>query len=196
MQKFGISIVAFLCLMLASTAQSQGIPANVNLRYSAQLSNGNPGVCGCFTLQGVAGDIYVGFGHSKKKSHAGVGLVADFGYEHTANVNGVGYGLSMTTMAAGPRFVLPRVKRLQPFVQALGGYAHGFSSAFPQGNTLVPTASSYAVDGGGGADVALNKHVSLRILQVDFMRTALPNNTTDWQNNLRMAAGLTFNFGQ
>jgi len=29
---------------------------------------------------------------------------------------------------------------------------------------------------------------------VDYLRTALPNNSNNWQNNLRVAAGLTLHF--
>jgi hypothetical protein len=29
---------------------------------------------------------------------------------------------------------------------------------------------------------------------VDYLRTALPNNSTNWQSNLRIAAGLTLHF--
>jgi hypothetical protein len=37
----------------------------------------------------------------------------------------------------------------------------------------------------------MNKRLSLRVLQLDYSRTSLPNNTTNWQNNLRIGAGIT-----
>jgi hypothetical protein len=52
------------------------------------------------------------------------------------------------------------------------------------------------LDLGAGADVPLNKRISARILQLDYLRTTLPNNTTNWQNNLRIGAGLTLRFSR
>ena len=99
----------------------------------------------------------------------------------------------MTTFTAGPRFKLPG-NRVRSFAQALFGLAHGSGSKFPNGNSVESSANSFAVDLGAGADYFLNKRISVRILQLDYLRTALPNNTTNWQNNLRIGAGLTLHF--
>jgi hypothetical protein len=42
----------------------------------------------------------------------------------------------------------------------------------------------------------LNKSISVRILQPDYLHTDLPNNTSNWQNNLRIGAGLTLHFSR
>jgi hypothetical protein len=111
--------------------------------------------------------------------------------ENTPDMNGAGYGLNLFSFAGGPRLKLSTHK-VRPFVQALFGVAHGWGSEFPSGgNTLASSASSFALDLGAGADYPLNKRLSLRVLQLDYARTTLPNNTTNWQNNLRIGAGLT-----
>ena len=194
MQKVSITLVAFLCLIPASTAQSQGVPAEVNLRYSEQVSNGPTGTCGCFGMTGGAGDIYWNLRHYTEGKPASAGIVVDVGTEHTGNVNGTGYGLTLTTVAAGPRFALLPFHRVHLFGQVIAGLAHGSGSQFPQANSLVASANSFAVDFGAGADYAINKRISMRFLQVNYLRTSLPNNVNDWQNNLRIGAGITLHF--
>ncbi len=194
MQKVCITFAAFLCLVLTSAAQTQAIPKTVSFRYSEQVSNARPGTCGCFTLQGAAGDLYWNIRQFAGNHGVGLGLTADIGVEHTGNQNDAGYGLTLTTFTAGPRIVLLPARKLHPFAQALFGLAHGSGSRFPQGNSLESSANSLALDLGAGADYSLNKRISVRILQLDYLRTALPNNSNGWQNNLRIGAGLTLHF--
>jgi len=85
--------------------------------------------------------------------------------------------------------------KVKSFAQALFGLAHGSGSEFPHsGNVLTTSANSFVLDLGTGADIPVNKRLSVRILQLDYLRTALPNNSNDWQNNLRIGAGLTLRF--
>jgi hypothetical protein len=138
----------------------------------------------------VAGDAYWNL---LKAGGSGIGLAADAGVEHTATVNNANYGLTLTTLTFGPRVELP-VHKVQVFGQALFGFAHGSGSQFPSGNSLVPSATSFALDLGGAADYSLGKRFSIRIAQLDYLRTDLPNTTSNWQNNLRIGAGLTLHF--
>jgi hypothetical protein len=190
MQKTRIVLAALLCLAPVCAAQSVAIPEAVNLRYSAQLSNAPPGTCGCFALQGIAADSYWKIAKASPGHGMGLGLAADIGVQHTGSVGSADYGLTLTTLTAGPRLTLPGHK-LHSFTQVLVGLAHGSNSAFPEDNSLVSSASSFALDVGGGADYAVTRQVALRLLQVDYLRTALPNATSNWQNNLRIGAGIT-----
>lgn len=195
MQKAALILVALLCIALSAVAQSPAISATVGVRYSAQISNAPAGNCGCFSLQGGAVDASWNLAKLGKKRSAALGLAADFGMERTASVNGAPYGLTLTTFAAGPRITVP-VKKLQPFVQALFGVAHGSNTQFPSGNSLIPSASSFDLDLGGAVDYPLNKLASVRLLQLDFERTDLPNITNNWQNSLRVGAGITLRFSR
>jgi peptidoglycan-associated lipoprotein len=182
-----------LCLALTAAAQAQILPRYAGLRYSEEISNAPAGGCGCFTLQGAAADAYWNIGHIGSALH--LGLAADAGVENTGSVNGAGHGLTLSTFTAGPRFRLP-VGKTHAFVQALFGLAHGSGSDFPSGNVFIHSANSFALDLGAGADYPLNKSISVRILQLDYLRTTLPNNSNNWQNNLRIAAGLTLRFSR
>jgi hypothetical protein len=193
MQKVCIIIVAFLCVASASIARSQVTPKEVGIRYSEQISNGSAGVCGCFELEGASADIKwdlipLGAEHSST-----LALVVDAGLEHAASVAASVYGLTLTTVTAGPRYTFP-ARKVSLFGQSLFGLAHGTGSRFPQNNTLVSSANSFALDLSTGADYALNRRISVRFVQLDYLRTALPNNSTNWQNSLRVGAGLTFRF--
>jgi peptidoglycan-associated lipoprotein len=193
MRKYIKTAIALLCLTLAGAARAQAIPGSVNIRFSEQVSNASAGACGCFAMEGAAADAawkLAGMAHGTS-----LALAADAGVDHTGNVSNAPYGLTLTTFTAGPRLWLP-ARKAHIFGQALLGLAHGSNSEFPQNNSLVPSANSFALDLGGGADYPLSKRLSVRVLQVDYLRTALPNISTNWQNNLRFGAGLTIHFAR
>jgi opacity protein-like surface antigen len=77
-----------------------------------------------------------------------------------------------------------------PFVQALFG-----GERFSAGATGLGSASSnaFAMAAGGGADVTLTRHVSLRAIQVDYLYTHFGGTG---QNNLRIQSGLVWRFGR
>lgn len=189
MPKVCIILVAMLWLALSSAAQSHLLPGCIGFRYSEQVSNIAGGDSNRFTLEGAAADAY--WKIVSLPAGANLGLAIDGSMENTRDMNGAGYGLNLFSFGGGPRLRLSTHK-VQPFAQALFGVAHGWGSEFPSGgNTLASSASSFALDLGAGADYSLNKRLSLRMLQLDYAHTALPNNTNDRQNNLRIGAGLT-----
>jgi hypothetical protein len=190
-KRSGLFLVTLLIASRFCAAQTPGLPQQINVRYDAQISNAPAGTCGCFTLQGGAADAnwrLIGI----DKQRAALGFVADVGVEHTGTVDNANYGLTFSTFTFGPRLTA-RVKKVKAFGQALFGLAHGSGSQFPQGNSLVSGASSFALNVGGGADYRINPLISVRVVQLDYIRSQLPNATSDWQNNLRVGAGLTFN---
>ena len=197
MRKTASKLVALFCLAVTGSAFAQDAPGSVNLRFTEQISNAPAGTCGCFGLAGGSGDVAWYFTPPGGSLHHGlaIGAAADFGSVHTSQINGAAYGLTLTTVMGGPRLRLPARHRLQPFVQALFGFAHGSGSEFPSGNTLVPSANSFALDLGGAVDYSIRKSVSMRVLQLDYLRTSLPNVSNNWQNNLRIGVGATLRFG-
>jgi hypothetical protein len=196
MPKLCMMFASLLCLALPSAALSQLIPSEAGIRYSEQISNAPPGGCGCFAMQGAAVD---GYWKTRTfmpgKSPLSFGLAADVAVENTSSVNGAPWGLTLSTFTAGPRLKM-RVKKFGVFGELLLGVAHGSNSEFPQksANTLVSSATSLAYGLGTGVDYPIDKLVSVRMLQLDVLRTDLPNNVNDWQNNLRVGAGLTLHF--
>ncbi len=182
---------ALLGLALAGSARAQAIPSTVNFRFSEQISNASSGGCGCVALEGVAADADWRLAVLDAAHLASFSLAADVAVEHAGNVGNAPYGLTLTTITAGPRFTIP-ARRTRIFGQALLGYVHGSNSEFPQNNnTLVPSANSFAIDTGAGMDYAVSKRLSMRLLQLDYLHTALPGIGANSQNSLRIGAGIT-----
>jgi hypothetical protein len=70
---------------------------------------------------------------------------------------------------------------------------HAFNGLFPSsGNTVKSSANAFAMQVGGGVNVALAKGFGLRALQLDYIYTTLPNNGTNTQHDLRMGIGITY----
>jgi peptidoglycan-associated lipoprotein len=93
---------------------------------------------------------------------------------------------------AGARYSLQLKHGLKPFAHFLLGGVHGFDSTFPHPGGAPSSANSFAFTAGGGLDYGLSRHVAVRVVQIDYLKTYLPNNATDEQNNLRVGAGIVF----
>jgi peptidoglycan-associated lipoprotein len=119
--------------------------------------------------------------------------VADVAGFHTGNVNGSGIGLDLITATFGPRYVWsPSRSRVVFFGQALIGEAHGSNSIFPSSTGTNSSGNSFALQLGGGVDYLWTDRLSLRALDADWLRTQLPNATTNVQNNLRLGIGVIY----
>ena len=121
------------------------------------------------------------------------GIVADVAGLHASSIHGSSLGLDLITATAGPRFTWsPPRTRLGLFGEGLAGTAHGMNSLFPVGNTTESSANSLALQLGGGVDLPISPHFILRPVQVDWVRTQLPNSTTNVQNNIRLGIGIVY----
>jgi hypothetical protein len=188
---------AGLCLMIgmgwmAMTSSAQQAATEPRLEtsfnYDYARANAGPGQCGCFNMNGGSMEVAV-------HAYRGLSAVADLGGEWSGSMGAAnGVGLSLSTLTAGPRythhFAGPRLARYSPFVQGLVGGARGFGSLFPSTTGLNGSATSFTLLTGGGVDVRINRYLSLRLLQVDYLRTQLPNGEANTQNLLRAGAGL------
>jgi hypothetical protein len=161
-------------------------PASIDLsvNYTADISNASPGVCGCFAMQG--GGVNARF---RLIDH--LSAVADFSVVNTGSVSGATYGLGLMTMMAGPQF-RHRFGRYTPYGQVLLGAVHGFNSVLPASSSSSASGFIYAV--GGGSETVLTPKFSVRLIEVDYMHSDLPNNSNNWQNHLKIAAGLIYHF--
>jgi len=128
------------------------------------------------------------------------GVEADFsnhyGITPQQPSNGGTYYVPQFTALYGPRFTLP-LPRIHPFVHALVGTVHGTaevpSSTFPLGAPMLVTENAVGMALGGGINVRATRHIWLRLIQVDYLRSQFTNNT---QNDMRISAGIVFRFGQ
>jgi len=201
---FGRLLLAGACAMTTVTARGQRTqnlqPAvDMAVVYHPLLTNqvGR----GDFWMQGGSIQLHAQFWR-------GLGVVADVSGVHKSNINRSVAGLDLVTVAFGPRYSwttpwttpriphLTRIPRLRSalFGQILVGEAHGLNSVFPGTYGANESASSLALSIGGGVNVPLQHHLTVRAFEADWLRTQLPNATSSVQNNLRLGAGLAYRF--
>jgi len=140
-----------------------------------------------FWLQGGGIDAAVPF-------YKGLGIAASFSGEHASSIQ-PGVNLGKLSYLAGPRYTI-EAHHLAVFGEGLFGGAHGFDSIFPVTAGSTPTANSYAVQIGGGMDIPFHRGFGVRVFELDYVRTALPNNGSNTQNDLRLAFGLSYRFNR
>lgn len=146
-------------------------------------------------------DAYVGFQYTRTSGSivpnftGGVGQFAYYPSKWLGVVGEVsgaadtdGRHSAMYTFMGGPRATL-RQGRIQPYVQVLIGGAR-FASSFVQGSGPAST-NSFAAAFGGGVDLKVVHHFSIRLVQVDYLFTHFTGFT---QNNVRVSSGFVFRF--
>jgi hypothetical protein len=191
---------AFLAGLLAvascSHAESQPGPApasiDLAITYSTEHARLAPGTCGCFWLQGGGADAAIIWWKGLGVAAAVTGeMVSDYA---------PGVDFSKVSYMAGPRYTYTVWKgaptfqrpRLQIFGDGLFGAVHAFSGAFPTANGVNTTGNSFAMETGGGLNLSFSRKISVRLLELDYVRTQLPNGYAGTQNDLRLAFGLSY----
>jgi hypothetical protein len=144
-----------------------------------------------------------------------------FGIANDVTPNRPGVDHTLTNFVLGPRYTLHSHSRWMPYAQALFGAARATSSTsvtllqggviWPPPGLIVPPGASQPVDAtlqaertgfamliGGGLDIKLGKHVSLRPIEADYYLARLPSFVTGSdtnKNHFRYSAGVNFLFG-
>ena len=142
-----------------------------------------------------------------------IALAADFGGYDDSQLQLTGTGANQPlvvnasgtayTFLAGPRFSFRNSTRFTPFAQALFGDVHAtavtVSNCTGTACTPLPAQDAFAMTAGGGLDIGLTRHISLRAVQAEYMMTRfapLPaTGSSASQNDLRLSTGLVFRFG-
>ena len=172
--------------MPAQVAPVHSKSLDVAVAYNAMRSNVTSG--GSFWMQGGSVQVHGQFWR-------GLGVVADVAGAHGSGINASGVGLDLVTATFGPRYTwTPAHTKYSLFGQALAGEAKGFNSIFPDVSGAISSGNSLALQVGGGMNLALSRHLAVRVLEAEWLRTQLPNGTTGVQNNLRLGAGIVFRF--
>jgi hypothetical protein len=123
----------------------------------------------------------------------GWGVVADVSGLHANMLPHSMAGLDLVTADFGPQYTwLPVHHRLALFGQFLVGEAFGMNSIFPSTGGVSSSANGLALQLGGGMNLPLSSHIGVRAFEADWLRTGLPNSTTNVQNNLRLGVGIFF----
>jgi outer membrane immunogenic protein len=193
--------VASLALAPGAGAQQTGgegggfPPIDVTATYTAEHAKISPsGDCGCFWLQGGSAEGNVFLFH-------GLSAVAELTGSHVGNIT-PGVDVSQIAVMGGPRYTLGTSRwtdrifgsqhRTSFFGEALFGGVHAFDGVYPASTGLKTTATAFSMQVGGGFNIRLKKNLALRAFEVDYVRTSLPNGTTDSQHDLRLAAGISY----
>lgn len=188
------------CILAGVTAWGQGktttkplrVSTEIGVTFAAERAYIAPGTCNCFWLKGGGADVSLTFWR-------GLGLTAALTGDHASNVQ-PGVDVNKIAFLAGPRYTYtlkPESAKhsFQIFGEALVGGAHAFNTAIPSASGLKSSASSMALQTGGGFNLPVARGFGVRLLEVDYVRTALPNNSSDVQNDFRIGAGLTYHLG-
>ena len=176
------AVAVFVATTLPATAQSRVAAA---VGYQLQRSNGPAGICSCFNLQGARVELTY-------QMFPSWSAVFEVGGGHATSINGKHLDLSLITYLGGLRYSHYLGHRIRPFGQFLAGRVHGFDSLFPDSQGTFSSSNSFAFSAGGGLDYKFSKHLGIRVFQVDYLRTYLPNNEDNNQNSLRVGAGMVF----
>jgi outer membrane immunogenic protein len=188
--------VSFGLFATASAADAQTPMAmperplvDLSISYSGLRSNVPVGNCGCFWMGGGSAEIAVPIWRH-------ISAVAELSGEHINNLPGnPGIGLGLISGMGGVRLTHGFHTRWSPFAQGLFGAVHGFDSYFPGNSSPTTYATSFAMAGGLGLDVRLQKHFLIRPIQAEYHYMQLPNNAinpANQQHDIRLSAGIVF----
>jgi hypothetical protein len=189
-------LAAVLAFSPVARAQQEPGPLSVDLAitYTAERAKIASTACGCFWLHG--GSVNGGVSLFR-----GLGVAANLTGEYGSNIAS-GLNLGKVAFMAGPRYTLGTSRWSERFLhgkhgtsvfgEALFGFAHGFDSLFPTSTGITSSATSFSMQVGGGLNIALARNFGLRALEIDYVRTTLPNSVGNIQNDLRLAIGLSY----
>jgi hypothetical protein len=187
-----------LSLMAQAQQAAEPISGDIAMAYSLERAKIVDTDCGCFWLQGGSVDAAITLFH-------GLGAAVNTTGEHRSNVT-PGVDLDKFSFMAGPRYTwttnrfsaqfLGSNRETSVFGEALFGGAHAFDSVFPTTSGVVTTASSFSMQLGGGLNIGIAKGFGVRALEVDYVRTSLPNNGSNTQHDLRLAFGVNYHLGK
>jgi outer membrane protein OmpA-like peptidoglycan-associated protein len=111
-------------------------------------------------------------------------------------------GGSAFTYLFGPRLSYRNRSRITPFAQVLFGAAHAgevtLSGCTGSSCTPLPAQTAFALTAGGGFDIRLARHISIRAIQAEYLMTRFSDPTAgagNTQNDLRLSTGLLFRLG-
>ena len=188
-------LAAALTITITATAHAQN--AELAITYDVERAKASNTACGCFWLNGATLEGSMTLYH-------GLGVVGNFTGETgsvpaSSGSGGSSVGLTQFNYLAGPRYTFA-AKKLPAhplgFVDVLVGGAHATNGVFPATGGSTSTANSIAVQAGAGLDLIFSRGLGIRVAELDYVHTALPNNASNSQNNFRVAFGLVYKFGK
>jgi len=146
-----------------------------------------------FVIPGGSLDAAYNFGGKA----GGLSLVVDVNGESKSNIE-PGVSLTQISVMGGARYTFHLATKnphaVDLYGQFLGGGVFASNSLFPGISGATNSASSGAIQLGGGANVRLSHCIALRLFEADFIATHLPNSTNQRQYDVRFSNGVVFRF--
>jgi outer membrane protein OmpA-like peptidoglycan-associated protein len=134
------------------------------------------------------------------------GIAADIGGYHNGNINNSKVSGNVISYLFGPRISLRNSTAWTPFFHALFGGVHGsvdVPASLTKTTAMTFTQNAFGLVAGGGLDVNVSKHISLRTVQAEYFMTnfsappsAPSGSSVNRQNNFRLSTGIVFRFGE
>jgi hypothetical protein len=201
----GKALLAGVCILAGSAGWAQQsqkpvaqskVSADLAVTFATERSQVVPGQSS-FWFKGGGADAAVNFWR-------GLGIAASLTGDTASNL-APGVNANKLTYLGGPRYTYTAWKgnagaadqrRLQIFAQGLFGAAHGFDGFYPASPAPTTSANSFAVQAGGGLNLYLTRSLGIRLIEADYVRTALPNGAANAQNDMRLAFGVTYHIGK
>ena len=179
----------------AKAATSTPRAFDLGVTYTAKVAKISNLSSSDFVLQGASVDGVYWLNQNRARLH-NLGAAFDFSAEAKSNV-APGVNLHQVSLVAGPRYTVWHAKGSKPgpniYGQALAGFVHASQGIFPAGqNTTKSSATSFALQTGGGLNVPIGATVSVRVAEIDYVMTHLPNNADTYQGDMRFSAGIVF----
>ena len=187
------TMMAPLTVVVAAQAASASAEkknlVDVSVTYSGLRTNAPVGGSDIFWMQGGSGELAI-------PVWRGLSLVGAVDGRRVGTIPNFNVGQSRVAGLGGVRVRVPTHTLFQPFAQAMVGGVHGFDSYFPAPTGRYPTTydTSFAMTLGGGVDLAVSKHVWIRVVQADYFYTGLRNLDGNRQNQIRIGGGVVVRF--
>jgi hypothetical protein len=179
-------VLLFAVTSAAPALRAQGEPSKLELSgsYNYVRFNINANVNGQPPSQRFNGNG--GGGELMYNVNNWVGVLGDVGGYWATNATSQGAAIPYLF---GPR-VSFRHRVITPFAQVLLGGVLTSSGIVQTG-----WQSHFAMTTGGGIDVKVSRHLSIRPVQAEYFLTKIPDGLHNRQNNFRFGAGIVFRFG-
>jgi outer membrane immunogenic protein len=189
------SLALGVCLLSIGNANAQNAlqtsqRPDLAIDYTVLRSNAPPGGCTCFYAYGGSATFAWPL-----KVH-GVAVLGDLTASRAGGISSNRYELTLSTYTVGLRYTPPIHKTaLRPFAETLVGLSHA-NGSLVQGTTagVSNSGASFALNAGGGLDLRLSPHLSLRLAEINYLLTNFDNGVSNRQNILRMSAGGVIHF--
>jgi outer membrane protein OmpA-like peptidoglycan-associated protein len=196
-----IALLGLAILPCAGQTSGQGSQAgssrldrfDFGLTFTEKLAKISNTTGTTFTLPG--GSIDVAYNFPKWDRWA---VAVDVQGETATKDVTLGYGLNQISYVGGPRYTFWRQKgvisgRAANFYgEALFGGMHAWDSYFDNNGKALTAANSWALQAGGGLNLPIARRFDVRVMEIDYILTKLPNNYDNMQTDVRFSTGLVF----